>query len=90
MMLFRQIVSGIYKIIFCIFLIDINECQKSPSVCLPLAKCSNAEGSFSCQCETGYIGDGIVNCSGMFRPLQLFYTPVRETLGGSIRLVDVN
>ncbi|CAB4002963.1 wall-associated receptor kinase-like 16, partial [Paramuricea clavata] len=41
----------------------INECQQSPSVCHSLAKCSDTEGSFSCQCDSGFTGDGIVNCT---------------------------
>lgn len=48
---------------------DINECKQSPSVCRSLAKCSNIEGSFSCQCKIGYTGNGIVNCTGKELPL---------------------
>ena len=46
-------------------LLDINECRQAPSVCHRLAKCSNTEGSFSCQCDIGFTGDGIVNCTGI-------------------------
>ena len=53
------------KYIFFVYALDINECQQSPSVCHPLAKCSNTEGSFSCQCGVGYTGNGFVNCTGI-------------------------
>ncbi len=39
-----------------------DECQSNP--CRPYATCYNAIGSFSCQCMSGYSGDGLV-CNGM-------------------------
>ncbi|MCP9257598.1 Nidogen-like protein [Dirofilaria immitis] len=57
--------------------IDINECFGEPSVCGAHALCENSPGSYSCQCNIGYIFDnngkcidldecaeGIVVCSG--------------------------
>ena len=44
--------------------LDINECSQSPAVCHQNAICTNTKGSYSCQCETGYTGDGIFNCTG--------------------------
>ena len=42
---------------------DINECQENTDTCHDNAMCSNTEGSFDCQCNRGYTGDGI-NCAG--------------------------
>ena len=44
--------------------VDINECTKSPSICHQNANCTNTNGSYSCQCLTGYSGDGKVDCAG--------------------------
>ena len=44
---------------------DINECTKLPSFCHRNANCTNANGSYSCQCLTGYSGDGKVDCTGI-------------------------
>ena len=40
--------------VFCI--IDIDECLDS--LCHEMAKCTNTGGSFECECQTGYNGDG--------------------------------
>ena len=45
--------------------VDINECTKLPSLCHENANCTNANGSYSCQCLTGYSGDGKVDCTGI-------------------------
>lgn len=37
---------------------DVNECESSP--CDINASCSNTEGSFSCQCNSGYQGSGFM------------------------------
>ena len=41
---------------------DINECDRNP--CDPNAQCTNTAGSFSCACNTGYNGTGLV-CTGI-------------------------
>ena len=52
----------------CIFT-DIDECmQLSP--CHVNAKCTNTKGSFDCECNMGYTGDGM-NCFSMFTLLFL-------------------
>ena len=42
---------------------DINECDRSPSVCHVNADCQDTEGSFNCSCQTGFLGDGMT-CNG--------------------------
>jgi len=44
-------------------LTDINECEDDElNNCSENANCTNTEGSFTCSCNPGYIGDG-VNCT---------------------------
>lgn len=45
---------------------DINECAESP--CGFNANCTNTIGSFLCECETGFEGNG-TNCTGINRPI---------------------
>ena len=42
---------------------DINECTSGQHNCDSNAVCKNTVGSFTCQCKTGYTGDGR-SCSG--------------------------
>ena len=66
-----------YSIIISCF-IDIDECLSNP--CHTNASCTDTEGSFHCQCNPGFSGDGISNCAskpGIFSfsfvfPLQIF------------------
>ena len=41
---------------------DIDECEENWP-CSAVANCTNTPGSFSCQCNEGYIGDGF-SCTG--------------------------
>ena len=48
----------------CIILInlaDVNECESF--LCDVNANCTNTVGSYSCQCNSGFVGNG-VNCTG--------------------------
>ena len=45
------------------YLSDIDECIVSPP-CGDNANCNNTEGSYECECNTGFSGDGL-NCSGI-------------------------
>ena len=46
---------------------DIDECSMNDSLCHDLAVCHNYNGSFTCDCEEGFEGDGVYNCSGIIR-----------------------
>ena len=55
------------SIIYSIYIyIDINECERDKSTCHENAVCFNNEGNFSCQCASGFIGNGYNNCSGTY------------------------
>ena len=47
------------------FFTDINECTTSAHDCHTEAICSNTDGSFTCNCNQGYTGDG-EDCAGRF------------------------
>ena len=40
------------------FIIDINECDDKTDICSDNAVCSDTDGSYSCTCKPGYVGDG--------------------------------
>ena len=42
--------------------VDIDECAADAHDCHELAACSNTEGSFICDCNPGYLGDGVNAC----------------------------
>ena len=44
---------------------DIDECLNVTVTCGENAECLNTEGSYSCQCKSGFTGDGY-NCTGLF------------------------
>ena len=46
--------------------LDVDECSLNTTRCHELAECVNNEGSFTCECMTGYEGDGVEICDGMF------------------------
>ena len=43
--------------------VDIDECLLNP--CHANASCNDTQGSFTCQCNIGYSGNGF-NCSSMY------------------------
>ena len=43
---------------------DINECEVGAANCAPDATCVNTLGSFECQCNEGFVGDGRTVCVG--------------------------
>ena len=44
-------------------LLDIDECTKNGSPCDDNATCTDNNGSYECECNDGYTGDGY-NCTG--------------------------
>ena len=42
---------------------DIDECGLPEGPCHEKAECNNTEGSYKCECNTGYEGDGY-HCTG--------------------------
>ena len=47
---------------------DINECEWM-SPCGERANCTDSDGSFTCECHEGYVGDGLT-CTGTYITLQ--------------------
>ena len=48
---------------FCFIALDIDECSLSVDNCHANANCTNTDGSFLCNCDSGYTGNGTV-CAG--------------------------
>ena len=49
--------------VFLCLAIDIDECEEDR--CHARAICVNNPGSFVCNCNPGFIGDGVNDCSGI-------------------------
>ena len=49
-----------------ILTVDIDECVSGTDNCDSNADCINTESSFTCQCSSGYDGDG-ETCAGMIQ-----------------------
>ncbi|XP_044165479.1 epidermal growth factor-like protein 6 [Acropora millepora] len=41
-----------------LFNLDVDECAAFPNICDVNADCHNTNGSYICNCKTGYSGDG--------------------------------
>ncbi len=46
-----------------IYFLDVNECTDAPDTCDVNAVCTNTVGSYTCDCNVGYSGDGL-DCTG--------------------------
>ena len=44
---------------------DIDECKIGIDLCHDNATCSNTNGSYTCQCKSGFSGNGTTLCAGM-------------------------
>lgn len=53
----------IVELTYYFILADHDECADDSHMCHVNAVCTNTEGSYECECEYGYIGDGR-NCEG--------------------------
>ena len=40
------------------FVVDVDECELSESVCSENGECANEVGGFDCSCRYGFVGDG--------------------------------
>ena len=49
------------------YLLDIDECVTN-SPCSSNGECKNTKGSFMCECNSGFVGDGF-NCTGNGRTI---------------------
>lgn len=49
---------------FTLFFVDQDECSTEFGNCTVNAKCINTEGSFYCECNNGYVGNGST-CEGI-------------------------
>ena len=47
----------------CDYFSDVNECSDGSHRCDMSAICTNTDGSHTCECDIGYLGDGHI-CSG--------------------------
>ena len=45
-------------------LVDVDECSEKSDFCHDNATCFDSDGSYECECKTGFSGDGYI-CSGM-------------------------
>lgn len=54
----------IFILLFIYFFSDLDECASESPACDINAACLNTVGSFSCACNAGYIGDGMI-CRGI-------------------------
>ena len=49
---------------FFVFTTDVDECSAESSPCDKNADCTNGDGSYTCTCKQGFIGDG-ASCTGL-------------------------
>ena len=52
----------------CSMFLDTKECTMGTHNCHEKATCTNADGSFSCTCSSGYHGNGVI-CTGRLNVL---------------------
>lgn len=55
--------NGIKQLLWFYDLIDLDECATGKHRCDPNARCQNTHGSYRCQCNVGFEGDGFT-CRG--------------------------
>ena len=56
----------LFSFFYYFYFLDIHECMSDP--CHGNATCHDTEGSFECQCDVGYSGNGF-NCSSKTKVL---------------------
>ena len=45
---------------------DIDECVGENPPCHDDATCTDNDGSYTCACNSGYLGDGTTTCAGKY------------------------
>jgi hypothetical protein len=48
-----------------------DECSQETSKCHPNATCTNLKPGFNCTCNDGFVGDGIVSCLSVVKPIEV-------------------
>jgi hypothetical protein len=64
----RLLNSSIQKLSSLFYFSDVNECASNTHNCNDNAICTNTNGSFTCVCKNGFLGNG-VNCTGWWNEL---------------------
>ena len=54
-----------------IFSLDIKECDLGTDGCHDNATCTDGNGSYTCECNIGYTGDGF-SCNGTFLLISIY------------------
>ena len=60
---------------------DLNECMIEEEPCDANATCTNTNGSFTCECNDGYIGDGFTCNPGQYTHALVMYKTCVQDLG---------
>ena len=63
--------------------LDVDECDLDTDDCHVNATCNNTFGSYTCECNIGYTGDGF-NCTGMSFEIVLQANLFFLVLGSSV------
>ena len=66
-----------YASVCAVLHVDINECGSDDSNnCDENAQCSNTDGSYTCACNPGYTGDGVICASKWQLLCQQLFVPI--------------
>ena len=53
-----------------------DECADGTATCHALATCQNSPGTYSCNCNEGYEGNGVDSCTGIY----IRTSPLKDTV----------
>ena len=60
--LFLVLILASKRVLLFNFVADIDECTTGLAKCHQQASCINYDGSYVCECNSGYVGDGKTSC----------------------------